>query len=35
MSAQDFLFEIGGEELPPKSLLTLATALQDLSLIHI
>lgn len=29
MSAQDFLFEIGGEELPPKSLLTLATALQD------
>lgn len=29
MSAQDFLFEIGGEELPPKSLLTLATALQE------
>ncbi len=29
MSAQDFLFEIGGEELPPKSLLTLATALRD------
>lgn len=27
MSAQDFLFEIGGEELPPKSLLSLATAL--------
>jgi glycyl-tRNA synthetase beta chain len=29
MSAQDFLFEIGGEELPPKSLLTLATVLKD------
>ena len=29
MSAQDFLFEIGGEELPPKSLLMLATALRD------
>lgn len=29
MSAQDFLFELGGEELPPKSLLTLATALRD------
>lgn len=29
MSTQDFLFEIGGEELPPKSLLTLATALKD------
>lgn len=29
MSAQDFLFEIGGEELPPKSLLTLAKALQE------
>lgn len=29
MSTQDFLFEIGGEELPPKSLLTLATALRD------
>ena len=29
MSAQDFLFEIGGEELPPKSLLMLATALQE------
>ncbi|MDP1775621.1 MAG: glycine--tRNA ligase subunit beta, partial [Moraxellaceae bacterium] len=27
MSHPDFLFEIGGEELPPKSLLTLATAL--------
>ncbi len=29
MSHPDFLFEIGGEELPPKSLLTLATALRD------
>lgn len=29
MSAQDFLFEIGGEELPPKSLLMLASALRD------
>jgi glycyl-tRNA synthetase beta chain len=27
MSHPDFLFEIGGEELPPKSLLTLASAL--------
>lgn len=28
MSARNFLFEIGGEELPPKSLLTLAEALK-------
>ena len=29
MSVQDFLFEIGGEELPPKSLSGLASALAD------
>ncbi len=29
MSARDFLFEIGGEELPPKSLSGLASALAD------
>ncbi|CAM3702033.1 glycine--tRNA ligase subunit beta [Rheinheimera salexigens] len=29
MSAQDFLVEIGTEELPPKSLVTLATAFAD------
>ncbi|CAM5186492.1 glycine--tRNA ligase beta subunit [Alishewanella longhuensis] len=29
MSAQDFLVEIGTEELPPKALKTLATALAD------
>ena len=32
MSAQDFLVELGTEELPPKALNTLAEAL---SLIHI